>query len=329
MEKLKQYIFNNLIVLLCMGLLVACQEEEYMIPELEPGLHNDAIKRSLGPNVVGLDIEFAYAMALPREEGRIVSAQVDASIPGAEGTYLEHRSYHTNGSGEDVGVIVGEPSVTQGTSSRVNMVSDTNAVTLRYYYMIPEEARGKEVTFNFSANSSNGQTVNYTMGPYQIAKMDMVLDLELSDGEESYISIEDMAVYNASEATANADKIDLVYLFRSVPGVVFNHALVSPANQEYLPEVTLPAGVDRSTKIRKVWGLRDQHLARLQYGVYVDDLDFEELDLSESPNYAINMRSEAGAWVETEDGRFKAYIYINSVDNANAKAVISIKRYSF
>src|SRR5690606_1389874 len=162
MEKLKQYIFNNLIVLLCMGLLVACQEEEYMIPELEPGLHNDAIKRSLGPNVVGLDIEFAYAMALPREEGRIVSAQVDASIPGAEGTYLEHRSYHTNGSGEDVGVIVGEPSVTQGTSSRVNMVSDTNAVTLRYYYMIPEEARGKEVTFNFSANSSNGQTVNYT-----------------------------------------------------------------------------------------------------------------------------------------------------------------------
>src|SRR5690606_14079377 len=126
------------------------------------------------------------------------------------------------------------PSVTQGTSSRVNMVSDTNAVTLRYYYMIPEEARGKEVTFNFSANSSNGQTVNYTMGPYQIAKMDMVLDLELSDGEESYISIEDMAVYNASEATANADKIDLVYLFRSVPGVVFNHALVSPANQEYL-----------------------------------------------------------------------------------------------
>src|SRR5690606_41678650 len=64
---------------LCLFLLSACQEEEYMIPELEPGLHNDVIKRTLGPNVVGLDIEFAYAMALPREEGRIVSAQVDRS----------------------------------------------------------------------------------------------------------------------------------------------------------------------------------------------------------------------------------------------------------
>lgn len=329
MTKLHKYISNSFKALLCMTLLGACQEEEYMIPELEPGLHNDVIKRTLGPNIVGLDIEFAYAMALPREEGRIVSAQVDASIPGAEGTYLEHRSYHTNGSGEDVGVIVGEPSVTQGTSSRVNMVSDTNAVTLRYYYIIPEEARGKEVTFNFSANSSNGQTVNYAMGPYQIAKMDMVLDLEVTDGDYNYISLEDMVVYNAAEAASNPNKIDLVYLYRSVPGVNFNHALVSPANQEYLPEVTLPSGVNRSSKIRKTWGLRDQHLARLQYGVYIDDLDFEKLDLSDSPNYAINMRSEAGAWVETEDGRFKAYIYINSVDNSNGKATISIKRYSF
>lgn len=329
MKILHKYVLNGLRVLVCFGLFAACQEEEYMIPELEPGLHNDVIKRTLGPNIVGLDLEFAYAMALPREEGRIVSAQVDASIPGAEGTYLEHRSYHTNGSGEDIGVIVGEPSVTQGTSSRVNMVSDTNAVTLRYFYIIPEEARGKEVTFNFSANSSNGQTVNYSMGPYKIAKMDMVLDLTVSDGDSSYISLEDMAVYNAADAAANAEKIDLVYLYRSIPGVAFNHALVSPANQEYLPEVTLPASVNRSSKIRKAWGLRDQHLARLQYGVYIDDLDFEKLDLSDSPNYAINMRSEAGAWVETADGRFKAYIYINSVDNSNGKATISIKRYSF
>lgn len=329
MITLHKYFLNSLKAVLCLSLLAACQEEEYMIPELDPDLHNDAIKRTLGPNVVGLDIEFAYAMALPREEGRVTSAQVDASIPGGEGTYMEHRSYHTNGSGEDIGVIVGEPSVTQGTSSRVNMVSDTNAVTLRYFYSIPEEARGKEVTFNFSANSSNGQTVSYAMGPYQISKMDMVLDLEVTDGDLSYISLEDMAVYNAAEAASNPTKIDLVYLYRSIPGVAFNHALVSPANQEYLPEVTLPTGISRSSKIRKAWGLRDQHLARLQYGVYVDDLDFEQLDLSDSPNYAINMRSEAGAWVETEDGKFKAYIYINSVDNNNGRATISIKRYSF
>lgn len=309
--------------------LSACQEEEYMIPELESGLQNDVIKRTLGPNVIGLDIEFAYAMAIPEEEGSIVSAQVDASIAGADGTYLEHHSYHTNGSGEDVGVQVGEPSVNQGTSSKVTMVLDTNAVTLRYYYFIPEEARGQSVTFNFSANSSNGQTVNYSMGPYQIAKMDMVLDLEITDADSCYISIADMAIYNAADAADNADKIDLVYLYRSIPGVAFNHALVSPANSEYLPEVTLPSGVNRSSKIRKAWGLRDFHLARLQFGIYVDDLDFEELDISDAPNYAINLRSEAGAWVETADGRYKAYIYINSVDNESGKATISMKRYSF
>jgi len=312
-----------------MFFISSCQEEEYMIPELEPGLHNDVIKRTLGPNVVGLDIEFAYAMAIPEAEGNIVSAQVDASIAGAEGTFLEHHSYHTNGSGEDVGIQVGEPSVNQGSSSKVTMVLDTNAVTLRYYYMIPEEARGKEVTFNFTANSSNGQTVTYTMGPYQIAKMDMALDLEVSDGDSCFISLADMAVYNAADAASNADKIDLVYLYRSVPGISFNHALVSPANSEYLPGVTLPSGVNNSSKIRKAWGLRDFHLARLQFGIYIDDLDFEELDISDSPNYAINMRSEAGAWVETADGRYKAYIYINSVDNDTGKATISIKRYSF
>lgn len=329
MTILRKYFLYTLKAVCCILLLSACQEEEYMIPELEGGLHNDVIKRTLGPNVVGLDIEFAHAMALPGEEGRIVSAQVDASIPGAEGTYLEHRSYHTNGSGEDVGVIVGEPSVTQATSSLVKMVADTNAVTLRYYYIIPEEARGKEVTFNFSANSSNGQSVNYAMGPYQIAKMDMVLDLELIDGDSSYISLQDMAVYNADDAALHAEKIDLVYLYRSIPGVTFHHALVSPANSQYLPEVTLPAGVNRSTKVRKAWDLRDFHLARLQYGDYVDDLDFEKLDLSDSPDYAINMRSEAGAWVETADGKYKAYIYMNSVDNKNGRATISIKRYSF
>lgn len=328
MTILRKYFLNSVMAVSGVMLLAACQEEEYMIPELEPGLHNDVIKRTLGPNLVGLDLEFAYAMALPQEEGRIISAQVDASIPGAEGTYLEHRSYHTDGSGEDVGVIVGEPSVTQGASSRVNMVSDTNAITLRYYYIIPEEARGREVSFGFSASSSNGQTVNYSIGPYQISRMDMVLDLEVTDGETNYISIEDMAVYNETDAAANAAKIDLVYLYRAIPGVTFNHALVSPANLQYLPEVTLPAGVNRSSKIRKTWALRDQHLARLQYGVYIDDLDFEELDLSNSPDYAINLRSEAGAWVETADGRFRAYIYINSVNN-NGRATISIKRYSF
>lgn len=325
----RKYLLNISLLLSLLLFMNACKEEEYAIPSPNTDLQNDGIKRTLGPNLVGSDIEFAYAMALPASKGMIVSAQVEASIAGAEGTYLENNSYYTNGSGEDVGIRIGEISVTEGTITRVAFTEDTSAATLRYFYVIPEAARGKSVTFNFSANSSNGETVSYSMGPYDIAKMDMVLDLAVKDSSACYISIEDMAIYNADNAAANADKIDLVYLYRSIPDISFAHALVSPAaDPKYLPDVNLPAGLNRSTKIRKTWNLRDLNLARLQYGIYIDDLDFQELDISDAPNYAVNLKAEAGAWVETADGKYRAYIYINSVDNDNKSARISIKRYA-
>jgi hypothetical protein len=47
----------------------------------------------------------------------------------------------------------------------------------------------------------------------------------------------------------------------------------------------------------------------------VDDLDFEKLNISDAPNWALNLRAESGAWVETADGKYRAYIYVNSVNN--------------
>ncbi|MGV8090828.1 MAG: DUF4466 family protein [Mangrovibacterium sp.] len=310
----------------------ACQEEDYTVPDYtipEGGtkLDNDCIKRSLGPNVVGLNIEFAYAMALPKNKGKLVSAQVEATIAGANGTYMENRSFYTNSGGEDVGIIVGNPSVTTGTKTEVTFVKDTCAATLRYYYMIPEEARGKTVSFKFSAKASTGEIVSYDMGPYTITKMDMKLDLILRDNDKMYLSIADMAVYNAAEAASNAAKIDLVYLYRTISGITFAHALVSPANPEYLPGITLPSGVTNSTKFIKVYGLRDQQLARLQYGIFIDDVDFEKIDFANAPNYGINMRLDSGAWIETADGKYRAYIFVNKVDNTTKEMTVSIKRY--
>lgn len=307
--------------------MMACQEE-YAIPEAKTKFQNDAIKRTLGPNLVGLDIEFAYAIALPASKGKLVSAQVEASIAGATGTYLENHSYHTNGSGIDVGIKIGEPSISEGKITKVTFTADTSAATLRYFYRIPEEARGKTVTFNFSAKSSSGENVSYAIGPCTIAKMDMVLDLAVKDGDTCYISLADMAVYNGADAAAKSDKIDLVYLYRPLSNITFAHALVAPAaDSQYRPEVTLPAGVNRSTKIRKAWNLRDQHLARLQFGIFIDDLDFQQLNLTDAPNYVINLRAEAGTWVETADGKYRAYIYLNKVDNNKKSAIISMKRY--
>lgn len=297
-------------------------------------LKNDCIKRTLGTNIVGNDIEFVYAMALPRDKGKILSASVEASIAGAAETYLEHRSAHANSSGQDVWVVIGDPCTNTGGKTDVSFSTDTCAAALRYFYRIPEEARGQQVSFTFTASASNGETVSYKMGPYTIGQVYTKLDLTVTDGDRCYISIADMAVYNEAEAAANPEKIDLVYLYRemnvSVNGTTYNefgHAFVSPASEtQYLPGVTLPAGVNNNTPLRKVYGLRDKHLSRLQWLVFVDDLDMQTIDLTNMPNYATRMLNEAGMWVETQDGAHRAYIYVNSINNTAGSAVISMKR---
>lgn len=321
--------YTNLIGLsMLLLLLPGCKKEEYKLPEAKDVLQNTAIKRTLGPNIVGLNIEFAYAMAILPSKGKLTSAQVEASIAGASGTYLENRSFFTNQSGVDVGITVGTPSVTTKNITAVSFNKDTSAATLRYYYVIPEEARGKTVSFTFSAKSSDGETVSYSMGPYTIAKMDITRNIAVSNNNLAYISIADMKAYNATDAAANAAKIDLVYLYRNIATSTFNHALVSPAaDPQYLPGVTLPAGVNKSTKLIKVFNLQDYNLALLQYGIYIDDEDFIRQDFTNAPNFAINLKAEAGTWVETADGKYRAYIFFNSV-NAAGTAVISIKRYT-
>jgi len=315
------------LILIVLTSLLACTKQEYTIPDPVAQLTNDCIKRTIGPSIVGLPLEFAYAMALPKINGKLVSAQVEASIAGASGTFLEHRSFYTNSSGVDVPVTIGTPSTTVDKLTKVTFSVDTNASTLRYYYVIPEAARGQSVSFTFTANSSDGKTATYKMGPYAISKMSITKNLPVSNGANAFISIEDMAVYNAASAATNAGKIDLVYLYRATP-TTFTHALVSPgADAAYLPGVTLPSGVNRSTKLRKVFGLQDRNLSNLQYGIYVDDIDFQQLDMVDMPNYALGLKAESGVWVETTDKKYRAYIFVNSI-NAAGTAVISIMRYT-
>ncbi|MCD8317578.1 MAG: DUF4466 family protein [Paraprevotella sp.] len=297
--------------------------------DAEPILKNDCLKRTLGSNVVGEEIYFAYAMAVPYGAGRIESAQVEASIAGAEGTYLENNSYHTDENGVDTPVLVGDSCVTEGKVSTVKFTVETCAATLRYYYKIPEEARGKTVTFRFSARSAAGETVYTEMGPYTISSMDMKRNLALTKAK-CYISIEDMAVYNATDAAEHPEKIDLVYMWRSSsrnPG--FGHSFVAPAaDPEYLPDIELPAGVNRDAKIRKEWGMIDSHLtSEPNNGTYIDDVDFQTMDFTNKPDYAINMKKQGELWVETQDGKYRAFIYINDLKTISG-GTISMKRYT-
>lgn len=318
--------FFGILSLFCMPFIfVSCEDDDYEVPEGGKDLQNKCIKRTLGPNLVGEKIEFAYAMALAPENGKLVSAKVEASIPGANGTYFDTKSYYTNGAGQDVGIEVCSPSVTEGSVTRTSYSRDTCAATLRFYYVIPEEARGKQVVFTFSATDSNGKTVSMRMGSYTISEMDMKLDIVLTNN--SYFSIADMAVYNAQEAAANPKKMDLVYLYRSIRGIDFLHSLVSPgADPQYLPDITLPEGVDNSTRFFKVFASADQQLARDEFGVFVDDLDLRQINLTNAPDYGINMKLNSGAWVETADGVYRAYFFVNNVNNGRKEMTISMKR---
>lgn len=324
---------KNKYILYVLGLFVlvftGCKEKEYEVPTPPSGLQNDLIKRSLGPSIVGQDIEFAYAMALVPEKGKLASATVTASIAGATGTYMDNKFYSTTSGGLEVGTVVGTPSVNSGNTTTVTYNADISAATLRYFYRVPEEARGKDVTFTFSVTSTNGETNSYKSGPHPIRRMDIKKNLTVIDPTTCYVSIADMAVYDAAFAAANPTKIDLVYLYRVITGVTFNHALVAPtASAEYRPGITLPAGLTNKTKLIKAWDIRDQQLltTAVASSVFVDDVDLQQRNFTDAPDFAINTRAESGVWVETADGKYRAYIYINSVNNATKQMVIGIKR---
>lgn len=330
---MKQKIIYFTALLSFCFLLGSCDDDTVLIGNSVTELSNDCIKRSLptAPNIVGQEIEFAYAMALPEELGRLTSAQVVASIQGAQGTYFDPHSYHTNASGQDVPVLVAADSQTSGATTTIEFTTDTCAATLRFFYIIPEEARDKEVSFTFSVKASNGQSAEYKMGPYKISRMEMERNMLLTSGESCYLSFQNdseaVTIYSVSDLAADpalASKVDIVYAYHSSPDL--SHAFYTVGSPEaYRPGVIFPSGFTNQTKMIKEYGLRDRQLSNLQYSHFIDDLDFREIRMDGATNYILILKEESGAWVETSDGRYRAFVYVNSV-TANGMTV-SVKRY--
>ena len=320
------------LTLICLG-AVSCDQDIVLIGDPVTELTNDCIKRSLpiAPNLVGQEIEFAYAMALPKELGKLTSAQVIASIPGAAGTKFDPNSYHTNASGQDIPVLVASESQASGATTSVQFTADTCAATLRYYYIIPTEARGQEVSFTFSAKASNGQSVEIKMGPYKISTMDMTRNLVLTSDEQCYISLRDNSnaavIYSKSQLEDNpslASQIDIVYGYHT--NADLSHAFYAAGSPEaYRPNVVFPSGFSNVTKMIQDYGLRDRQLSDLHYSHFIDDLDFQAVNMDRSINHALLLKEEAGVWVETSDGAYRAFVFVNRATATNM--TISVKRY--
>lgn len=298
--------------ILCLSVLIStisCTEEK------ETLLRDDYIMKTYGPAIAGEPIEFAYAMGAM--DGVLSAASALVNIPGAAGTGFDPNSYHVDSRGNDVGVLVADTSTEGGTSTAV-FTYDTVVATLRYSYFVPEEAKGQNVSISFSAESSIGETVTTSVPEFRVSKMTMKRDIEMTDQDVCFFSVEDMQGYTEAEVIANGleDKIDLIYIYDALnpEGYKYGHALVSPGSDErYFNEVNVPASFrTNKTKIEKRAYLWDSHFTGEVPAVYVDDIDLETLDLTGAADFTLGITKRTSAFLETADGRYRAYIYVNN-----------------
>ena len=325
----------------------------------DPSLKNDLIKKTMAPAIVGEKIEFAYAMGTI--EGRLQSAEARASIAGAQGTGFELFSYYTtrstvniNGTsytaGNEVPVRTVQDANTNGAVSIATMAEkvdevyinptvgygqntvDLIAATLRYSYVVPEEARGKNISFTFSAKSTTGESVSYSTDAYPVSKMTMKRLIEMTNGDVCYFSIADMAAYTKEQVESQnlAGKIDFVYIYQNtLDGYSYGHSFVSLGTDAKFvaTPAAIPSGWPRtSTPMEgRRDNVRDAQLKGSIPNAYLDDIDFETLNLDAAVDYVLNLATDGGAFMKTTDGKYLAYIYVNSL--ATDKITVSIKRY--
>ena len=232
--KLLKYAMLPFIALSCF----ACSDDD------ESAIKNDMIKKTVSPAIAGEKIEFAYAMGTTN--GRINKAEAVASITGATSTGFELHSWFTAqtgmdvngvhyGAGEDVPIQTVKDASTDGSISTANLMekvdahyinptiaigttqTDLIAATLRYNFVVPEDAKGKTFSITFTAVSSTGDRVSYKTPNYKISKMDMKRLIELENEGACYFSIEDMKAYTKEEVNALnlSGKIDFIYNYQA------------------------------------------------------------------------------------------------------------------
>lgn len=293
-----------------MLMILSCSKDED-----STSLQDSFLKKDVGPAIAGETLEFAYAMATL--DGSLTSAKATVNFTGAEGTGFDPHSYHTDSRGNDVGVLVATVSAEEGNYNAVFDVVDTMAATLRFNYVIPEEAKGQSLSITFTVESSTGEVVSTTTPSYPVSSMDLKRDIVMTNDDVCYFSLETMQAYTEAEVidAGMQDKIDLIYNYDAITpeGYLYGHALVSPATEEkYLNGKTIPASFARNnTKIEQLAFLRDMQFSGEVPAHFVDDIDLETLDLSLATNFILRIFSGNSAFVESADGRYRAYLYFN------------------
>lgn len=320
---MKKYI---ILPFLCL-LALSCKKEGITVAT---ELGCDCINRYYyEPFIVGTQMEFAFAMYMPKGSGRLNSAEVICSIPGAEGTSLENYAYSTDDYGQDLPHRIGDRCVVDGNKYTVSFDVDTVATTLRFHYVVPEEARGRKVDFNFAVSDSNGKKAEYDITDCEIREMEMKLDIPLTP-ERCFFSLEELNSYTKAEAEEKNVQIDFLWGYSGLfsdkgdRSFIGNPARVADYGQFFTAPIPRTA-VDTPKMMR--YNILDHQLARQEFsGFYIDDRDFRTLNINCSTSIIIGLQNRTGFWVESADGKYRAYVYCNSYSAEGC--VLSVKRYT-
>jgi hypothetical protein len=325
-------------LLLLTAVVSSCKKDDDN--DKDADFKNEFIKKSQSPLMVGERIEFAYGMGTIN--GKLTNVRAVASIPGATGTLWEPFTWTTgivSGTVTNISTVVATVSPTVGNTSSA-VVIDKNATTLRYFYVVPESARGQDISFEFSADNSLGATVSTKTQNYHVTRMDMVRNITVTGTATGarYFSIADGKAYTQAEVDAGniSGKIDFVYAYAATitPTTIaytYGHSLVSPSEATYFPAgfTITPSWTKRTTKMERKIGtmLFDGQLkGDANIGVYVDEIDLAQQDFTTSANFVLTLTADGGVFMKTADGKYVAYIYVNSLNNAGTSAIISMKR---
>lgn len=343
--KKKINISKNLLAVLVL-LLVVCisssceKSEDYELVKY--------LKKTYGPLIVTQQVDFAFAIA--SEDGSsLKNFEISASFPGQTGTTADTKCYWSlldgktyskdmlSGIGTNGKVTSG--SIIEGIVWEMGKVSgySSEAVTIRYSYVIPEEARGKSLKFDIKYTTAKGTQYAYTTSSYTVENMDMVTDVVLADPAgnigKRYFSVSEMKAYTLAEVNAQNKSgfIDFVYRYNSAtittPGnlaLKLNSCISAPSQSVYLSSDYVPAGWTKNTTKIETRKWDDMQLKGNTPNNYVTDLDLEDAVLAGNTFGEYDLKKDFGLLMQSSDGKYRAFVYLKSVGTATV--TIGVKR---
>lgn len=291
-------------------------------------LQNDLFLRGTEPIMVGCTMEFVYSLG-STDGNPLKAVEIIAPFSGDKGTKIYKTGLYTNpNNGNDEEVLIITDTETDGSISKAYFI-DTIAASVRYSYVVPKEAQGKDLKFHFrgitDTSSSEITSMTYHVNNIEIFKGFIM------NTEKNCFSIENMKTYTIEEVNSNGiqDKIDFIYTYKPTmgSGFTFNHALVSPSNEKgYLYPIEIPYNCNNKTLIEKrLWPDGQLKTSGIP-SVYVDEIDLRNAQFDGITTHAYDLLKDQGIIIKSHDEKYIIYLYINDIDNELKQISFSIKR---